>query len=253
MSNMSERLIKSKKRVQKHGVVFTPSWMVEKMLNNLDIKESCKSLTTTFLEPAAGEGNFLIAILKRKLGMVEERYSETLTQFENFSLYALSTLYGVELQEDNAKMCVMNLYEVYSEVYKKIALKFNKKTKKKVLDSAKVIIKANIAQGNFLTRKTASNEPIIFSEWQITNNLTSKTKTISVARTEYSLDEIYEGKENEAGTFSQSPKKDEQLDIFELFGLDFGIEEESVGKYLHYVTVKITNVYKEELEINDDK
>ncbi|MFE7378052.1 methylase [Bacillus cereus] len=252
MQNSPERLIKSKKRVQKHGEVFTPNWMVEKMLNNEGIKEACENLTATFLEPAAGEGNFLMAILKRKLGMVSERYSETLAQFESFSLYALSTLYGVELLEDNAQMCVMNLYEIYREVYSEIARKFENKPKKNVLDSAKVIIKANIAQGNFLARKTTSGDPIIFSEWVMMNKLTTKTKTISVVRTEYSLDEIFEGKEKEAGTISQPPTIEEQLDLFESFDMDFKIEEKPKEENWRYVTTKITDVYKEELEIDDD-
>lgn len=248
---MSERLIKSKRRVQKHGEVYTPSWMVEKMLDNKEIKEAYENLTSTFLEPAAGEGNFLMAILRRKLGMVVKQYSNTLVQFENFSLYALSTLYGIELLEDNSQMCVMNLFEVYSEVYSGIARKFNKKPKKKVLNSAKVIIKSNIVQGDFLTRKTARNEPIIFSEWQATHKFTSKTRTISVVRTEYTLDEIFEGKENEAGTLVYSPTIVEQLDLFESLDLDFGIEGKSEDASLKYVKVKITDVYKEEIESND--
>lgn len=46
----SEKLIKSKERVQKHGEVFTPSWMVQKILDTEDVKEACENLTATFLE-----------------------------------------------------------------------------------------------------------------------------------------------------------------------------------------------------------
>ncbi|WP_338527871.1 methylase [Bacillus sp. MAG717A] len=250
---MSENLIKSKRRVEKHAEVFTPRWMVEKMLDNEEIKEACVNLTATFLEPAAGEGNFLIAILRRKLGMVAKQYSKTLIQFENFSLYALSTLYGIELLGDNAQMCVLNLFDVYSEIYTEVAQKFHRKPKKNVLNSAKVIIRANIIQGDFLTRKTISNEPIIFSEWQMTNQLTSNTRTISVTRTEYSLDEVFEGKENEAGTLAQPQIIENQLDLFDSYDLDFEIGRELGAEVLRYATVKITKVYKEELEINDNK
>lgn len=51
---MAENLIKSKQRVQKHGEVFTPSWMVQKMLDTPGIKEACETVSATFLEPAAG-------------------------------------------------------------------------------------------------------------------------------------------------------------------------------------------------------
>lgn len=80
---MEQKLIKSRMRVRKHGEVFTPAWMVEKMLNVEGIKESCNTIDATFLEPAAGEGNFLMAILERKLNLVKEQYSPTLAHYEN--------------------------------------------------------------------------------------------------------------------------------------------------------------------------
>lgn len=73
---MKENLIKSKHRVQKHGEVFTPSWMVQKMLDTPGVKEACESISATFLEPSAGDGNFLQAILERKLAAVVKRYDK---------------------------------------------------------------------------------------------------------------------------------------------------------------------------------
>lgn len=73
---MKENLIKSKQRVQKHGEVFTPSWMVQKMLDTPGVKEACENVSATFLEPSAGDGNFLQAILKRKLDAVVKQYDE---------------------------------------------------------------------------------------------------------------------------------------------------------------------------------
>lgn len=82
-----ENLIKSKNRVQKHGEVFTPSWMVEKMLDIPGIKEASESITATFFEPSAGDGNFLQAILERKLKTVTEKYSDKV--WKTKSLFAL--------------------------------------------------------------------------------------------------------------------------------------------------------------------
>ena len=45
-----EVIIKSKKRVQKHGEVFTPKRIVKMMLDQPGIKEACESVTATFLE-----------------------------------------------------------------------------------------------------------------------------------------------------------------------------------------------------------
>jgi len=243
---MSEKLIKSKYRVQNHGEVFTPNWMVERMLDREDIKEACENLTSTFLEPAAGEGNFLMAILRRKLKMVEEKYSETLSRYENYSLYALSTVYGIELLEDNAQVCVMNLYEIYKDSYLRIAVKFEENTKNNILSSAKVIISSNIAQGNFLTKQTPDAKQIIFSEWKAVNHLRKNTQSIKISRTEYSLDDIIKGNKNEVGKITKQPEIAEQLDLFDSFEDDnsFGTEINT----MHYTNVKITEVYKEETE-----
>lgn len=43
-------LIKSKERVQKHGEVFTPDWMVKKMLSYPEIQENLQDMHATFLE-----------------------------------------------------------------------------------------------------------------------------------------------------------------------------------------------------------
>ena len=62
--------------MQKHGEVFTPSWMVQKMLDTPGIKEACENVSATFLEPSAGDGNFLQAILERKLASVIKQYGK---------------------------------------------------------------------------------------------------------------------------------------------------------------------------------
>ena len=236
----SEKLIKSKERVQKHGEVFTPSWMGQKMLDTEGVKEACENLTATFLEPAAGDGNFLVAILRRKLTMVSEQYNSSIRQYTHYSLYALSTLYGIELLEDNAQMCVMNLFEVYKDFYGEAVKKHEDKQSESTLNNAKFIISKNIVQGNFLTRKLSSGETIVFSEWEITKQTATMLK---VQRTEYSLDEIFAGKDKEAGSPFESAVEFEQMDLFSDFGLEPEPEkEETVQKYKECY---ITEVYDE--------
>lgn len=101
IKSSNEKIIKNKNRVQNHGEVFTPKRIVRKVLDLPGVREACQNITSTFLEPAAGEGIFLVEILKRKINMIEKRYGKDLTSYENYSLLALSTLYGVELLEDN--------------------------------------------------------------------------------------------------------------------------------------------------------
>lgn len=243
-----EKIIKSKKRIQNHGEVFTPKRIVNKMLDLPNIREACRNLTYTFLEPAAGEGAFLVEVLDRKMKMVVKNYGDDLTRYENYSLLALSTLYGVELLEDNAQKCVMNMYQVYYEAYQQQAIEHNKKVKSKVLDSAKLIISNNIAQGNFLTKLSPDGNPIVFSEWHPINLRKDGVKTIKVQRTEYTLMDILDGIEKEGGEPVSHSVKAEQLDLFDFFDDEVAEKEK---KRIKYVPVKITQVYKEEMEVVD--
>lgn len=218
------------------------------MLNIPEIKEACENLTVTFLEPSAGEGAFLVEILKRKLKMVSEKYNNDLTTYENYSLFALTTLYGIELLEDNAQTCVMNMFQVYYDYYLD-QVHYHKGTlRTKVLESAKEIISSNIRQGNFLTRKAVDGKPLVFSQW-LPTNLRKGIKNIKIQRTEYTLDEIYQNIEKEPGaTVSRAEKHCIQLDIFDILDLDDNEIENKNLTVLRYVPVNITEVYKEEME-----
>lgn len=242
---VNEKIMNSKKRIQNHGEVFTPKRIVKNMLDMPNIREACQNLTSTFLEPAAGEGAFLVEVLNRKMKMIEKNYSDDLTWYENYSLLALSTLYGVELLEDNAQKCVMSMYQVYYESYQQQALEYGVKMKSNVLESAKLIISKNITQGNFLTKCSAADHPIMFSEWNPVN-IRKNVKTIKVQRTEYTLDDIISGVEKDGGEAAIHSVKAEQLDLFDMFDVKEVVETEE--RRMKYVPVKITDVYKEEME-----
>jgi hypothetical protein len=87
MKKKKESLTKSKDRVKKLGEVFTPAALVSEMLDKLPA--DCWLPHKTFLEPSCGNGNFLVAILERKLDMGHP------------PLQALATIYGVDIMEDN--------------------------------------------------------------------------------------------------------------------------------------------------------
>ena len=59
--------VKSRERVQKHGEVFTAPREVNAMLDL--VKNETERLDSRFLEPACGDGNFLVEILRRKLAV----------------------------------------------------------------------------------------------------------------------------------------------------------------------------------------
>lgn len=156
------KLIKSKSRVQKHGEVFTPDWMVKKMLSEPAIQEKIKDIRATFFEPSVGEGAFVTEILHQKLNHVDE-ISNKSDWVEN-SLWVVASIYGIELLTDNLIMAKQNLVNVLIEHYQNFYQKeLSKNTD--LYKSARYIIDNNIVQGNALTYLNNSNELIIFSEW----------------------------------------------------------------------------------------
>lgn len=79
-------------RVKSTGEVFTPTHLVQEMLDKLN-QNMFTDPTKTFLDPACGDGQFISEALIRKI--------ENGIDFET----ALSTIYGVDLMEDNVELC----------------------------------------------------------------------------------------------------------------------------------------------------
>ncbi|MBU5309973.1 methylase [Ligilactobacillus saerimneri] len=155
-------LIKSKDRVQHHGEVFTPKWMVEKMLSEPAIQEKLHDLHATFFEPSAGEGAFLKEILHQKLSYVDQ-ISNKIT-WKNNALWVLMSIYAIELLQDNlikAKRAMIDVFINHYQAFMQKALSSNTDLYK----SARYIIDVNIVQGNTLTFKNSENRLIEFREW----------------------------------------------------------------------------------------
>jgi len=98
---VEEQVVRSRHRVRTYGEVFTPRHMVDRMLDlvSQELEAGPDFVDKTFLEPAAGHGNFLVAILQRKLRAIEQVYSPE--ERPEASLFALASIYGIELLEDN--------------------------------------------------------------------------------------------------------------------------------------------------------
>lgn len=156
------KLIKSKSRVKKHGEVFTPDWIVKKMLSEPSIQNKLHDIHATFLEPSVGEGAFVTEILHQKLTYVDE-ISNKSNWIKN-TLWVIASIYGIELLDDNLIIAKQNLVEVLSQHYQNF---YQKKLSKNtdLYKSARYIIDNNIVQGNTLKYITNSGDLIIFSEW----------------------------------------------------------------------------------------
>jgi len=79
-------------RIKATSEVFTPTVLVQEILGHLD-QELFNDKDRHFLDPTCGDGQFLGEVLIRKM--------ENGSTFEQ----ALSTVYGVDLMQDNVDLC----------------------------------------------------------------------------------------------------------------------------------------------------
>lgn len=161
-----EQLIKSKERVQKHGEVFTPLWMVKLMLSNPPIQEKLKDVHATFFEPSAGVGAFLMEILRQKLAFINADTKHIRgVNWKYQTLWALMSIYGIELLPDNLQEARDNMLLVFAENYEqKTGRQLD--TDADLLRSVRKVIETNIVQGDTLKHTNAAGELIEFSEWR---------------------------------------------------------------------------------------
>jgi hypothetical protein len=154
--SLDVELTKSKQRIADHGEVFTPNWMVEDMLDL--VKSESERIDSRFLEPACGSGNFLKAVLTRKLAVVQSKYGQSEFEKSHQALFALMCIYGIELLGDNILECKSILLEVFS-TFLSVSPEDN------LFKAAQNVLNANILQGDALTLLTVDGKHIEFPEW----------------------------------------------------------------------------------------
>ena len=162
-----ESQVVSKKRVADHGEVLTGKREVNAMLDL--VKQETERIDSRFLEPACGTGNFLTVILDRKLAVVEKRYGKSQLDFERYAVLAVSSIYGIDILEDNVRQCRERLYDIFDrDFYSRV---FKNCGKHKCREAVRFILERNIICGDALTLKTVGEQPsyIVFSEWSPVN------------------------------------------------------------------------------------
>lgn len=90
---------RNKERIDQTGEVFTPTPLVDEMLDKLPI-DTFTDHTKTFCDPACGDGQFLVEVLRRKL---ENGHNVK---------DAVKSIYGVDLMPDNVEHCRSRLRAV---------------------------------------------------------------------------------------------------------------------------------------------
>ena len=157
----------TKKRVADHGEVLTGKREVNAMLDL--VKQETERIDSRFLEPACGNGNFLTVILERKLAVVEKRYGQSQLDFERYAVLAVSSIYGIDILEDNVRQCRERLYDIFDRDF--YSRTFKNCGQHKCREAVRFILERNIIYGDALTLKTVGENPgyIVFPEWSPVN------------------------------------------------------------------------------------
>jgi hypothetical protein len=161
-SKKQEKQVVSRKRVADHGEVYTAKREVNAMLDL--VKQETERIESRFLEPACGTGNFLSEVLDRKLNVVDTRYCKSQLEYERYSFLAVTSIYGIDILEDNVIKCRKRLLDIFNQHY-------NNLFKEECLNAVKYVLKRNIIWGDALELKTVDENPqsIVFSEWSPVN------------------------------------------------------------------------------------
>ena len=101
--------IKSKARVNKFAEVFTAEREVKDMCDLIP-SEVWEDIDSRFLEPACGNGNFLVEIFERKLTRCESVEQ---------GLNALRSIYGIDIQQDNVEESKQRLFDMFVKQFPK--------------------------------------------------------------------------------------------------------------------------------------
>lgn len=193
---------KSKQRVTDHGEVFTAEREVKAMCDL--VKQETERIESRFLEPACGNGNFLAEVLSRKLAVVRSRYGKSPADYEKYAVLAISSLYGVELLQDNATECRARLFVLWDEAY---TANNRQATDDQCREAVRFILEKNILCGDALTLRQADGSPIIFAEWSlVTGN--------QIKRRDFALDELLNGHSEQMTLDMVGWEYDEEVQAF---------------------------------------
>lgn len=165
MTESSASQVVSKQRVADHGEVLTGEREVNAMLDL--VKDETMRIESRFLEPACGTGNFLSAILKRKLDVVSARYGKSDYDYFRYAMTALTSIYGIDILEDNVVKCRERLL---AGLLGSVPTKHKESLPGSFAQSATYILQCNIIWGDALTLKRADvDNYITFCEWSAVN------------------------------------------------------------------------------------
>ena len=210
-NSAGEISIKSKERVNKFGEVFTPSNIVKDMLDLEGVKEYSYTFDKTFLEPACGNGNFLVEILARKLSCLDSLVNDDKDNWAMHMLQAVSTIYGVDIQEDNVFESRERMTKIILDKYEAT---YGSEMPSGLKKCVNAILVNNILCGNFLTETFESGTSLFTKRGKdsgetVESPIHSKGDVMTVI--EWNFD--FENKKIKAKAFTLEEIKNESKDF----------------------------------------
>ena len=152
--------IKTRERIQKHGEVFTNQREVCAMLDL--VADDAETIDSTFMEPACGNGNFLLEILKRKMKSAFQLAPKNDADGEYLATKAFASIYGVDIQMDNIEEARDRLFNSF---FVGFINQYRHKPSQICIDSIRFILSQNIQCGNTLTCLTHEGKPLHITQW----------------------------------------------------------------------------------------
>lgn len=158
---MLNNQIKSEDRVYKYGEVYTNDREIEAMLGL--IPSEMLEVNKTFLEPTCGTGNFLDAILKKKLTNIRNIYLKSELEYKKQIVMIFCSLYGIDILSDNVEETRERLLSTVKTEYFAVT---KKQMDNELIKNISFVLAKNIICGNSLTGLNG-NRLIKISEWKM--------------------------------------------------------------------------------------
>lgn len=159
------RQIKSRQRVTQYGEVYTAEREVNAMLDL--VKAQTERIESRLLDPACGNGNFLVEALRRKLITAKVK-GRNAHEYERHSVLAITSIYGIDILADNVKECQDRLFDIWQKAYVEAC---GAEASPECNAAVRYILAQNIICGNSLSMHLAGKDgqeidaPIIVAQW----------------------------------------------------------------------------------------
>lgn len=163
-AELSDGHTRSSERVRDLAEVFTAEREVKAMLDLIDEHDGTGlsyDITTTYLEPACGDGNFLAEILDRKLVTVKDIVSrDSNKEILRLVFQSVASLYAIDIDEKNVAECRARLFDIVHNTLTDVGT--TKPQQAAVMDVVRGVLDRGILLGDSLTEE----DSLTFLEYQ---------------------------------------------------------------------------------------